>query len=71
MCVCVCGWVVERERERVREFNLSSQPALACEDTSMLESSAKERGVIHYVHSASLAYDDGIVFMSEPSAARQ
>ena len=26
---------------------------------------------IHYVHSASLAYEDGIVFMSEPSAARQ
>ena len=24
-----------------------------------------------YVHSASLAYEDGIVFMSEPSAARQ
>ena len=30
----------------------------------------KERE-IHYVHSASLAYEDGIVFMSEPSAARQ
>ena len=26
---------------------------------------------IHYVHSASLAYEAGIVFMSEPSAARQ
>ena len=26
---------------------------------------------MHYVHSASLAYEDGIVFMSEPSAARQ
>ena len=26
---------------------------------------------IHYVHSASRAYEDGIVFMSEPSAARQ
>ena len=26
---------------------------------------------IHYVHSASLAYEDGIVFMSEPSTARQ
>ena len=26
---------------------------------------------IHYVHSASLAHEDGIVFMSEPSAARQ
>ena len=26
---------------------------------------------IHYVHSASLAYEDGIVFMSEPSAAKQ
>ena len=26
---------------------------------------------IHYVHSASLAYEDGIVFMSEPAAARQ
>ena len=26
---------------------------------------------IHYVHSASLAYEDGIVLMSEPSAARQ
>ena len=26
---------------------------------------------IHYVHSASLAYEDGIVFMSEPSAVRQ
>ena len=26
---------------------------------------------IHYVHSASLAYEDGIVFKSEPSAARQ
>ena len=25
---------------------------------------------IHYVHSASLAVEDGIVFMSEPSAAR-
>ena len=25
---------------------------------------------IHYVHSASLAYEDGIVFMSEPSALR-
>ena len=27
--------------------------------------------LIHSVHSASLAYEDGIVFMSEPSAARQ
>ena len=27
--------------------------------------------LLHYVHSASLAYEDGIVFMSEPSAARQ
>ena len=26
---------------------------------------------IHYVHSASLAYEDGIMFMSEPFAARQ
>ena len=26
---------------------------------------------IHYVHSASLAYEDGIVFMSKPAAARQ
>ena len=26
---------------------------------------------IHYIHSASLAYADGILFMSEPSAARQ
>ena len=26
---------------------------------------------IYYVHSASLAYEDGIMFMSEPSAARQ
>ena len=25
----------------------------------------------HYVHLASLAYEDGIVFMSEPSAARR
>ena len=25
---------------------------------------------IHYVHSASLAYEDGMVFMPEPSAAR-
>ena len=34
--------------------------------------SLEERGrEIHYVHSASLAYEDGIVFMSEPSAARQ
>ena len=32
----------------------------------------REREVeIHYVHSASLAYEDGIVFTSEPSAARQ
>ena len=49
----------------------------------MLESSAKVKLAakqerererereIHYVHSASLAYEDGIVFMSEPSAARQ
>ena len=26
---------------------------------------------IYYVHSASLAYEDGTMFMSEPSAARQ
>ena len=26
---------------------------------------------IHYVHSASLAAEDGVMFMSEPSAARQ
>ena len=25
---------------------------------------------IHYVHSASLAYEDGMVFMPEPPAAR-
>ena len=31
----------------------------------------EREGEIHYVHSASLAYEDGIVFMSEPSAARQ
>ena len=33
----------ELKREREREFNLSIQPALAYEDTSMLESSAKVR----------------------------
>ena len=33
----------ERERERERKFNLSIQPALAYEDVSMLESSAKLR----------------------------
>ena len=32
-----------RERERESEFHLSIQPALAYEDTSMLESSAKVR----------------------------
>ena len=31
------------ERERERKFNLSIQPALAYEDVSMLESSAKLR----------------------------
>ena len=31
----------------------------------------KREREIHYVHSASLAYEDGIVFMSEPFAARQ
>ena len=31
------------EEEREREFNLSIQPALAYEDTSMLESSANVR----------------------------
>ena len=36
----------------------------------LLAESQRERE-IHYVHSASLAYEDGIVFMSEPSAARQ
>ena len=30
-------------RERERKFNLSIQPALACEDVSMLEPSAKLR----------------------------
>lgn len=34
---------IERERERERKFNLSIQPALAYEDVSMLESSAKLR----------------------------
>ena len=34
---------IERERERKREFNLSIQPALAYEDMSLLESSAKVR----------------------------
>ena len=34
-------WFHERERER--KFNLSIQPALAYEDVSMLESSAKLR----------------------------
>ena len=29
----------------------------------------REEREIHYVHSASLAYEDGIVFMSEPFAA--
>ena len=33
----------ERERERERILNWSIQPALAYEDTSMLESSAKVR----------------------------
>ena len=33
----------ERERERERKFNLSIQPALAYQDVSMLESSAKLR----------------------------
>ena len=32
---------VRVERERERKFNLSIQPALAYEDVSMLESSAK------------------------------
>ena len=37
------GIAVLRERERERKFNLSIQPALAYEDVSMLESSAKLR----------------------------
>ena len=35
--------VLPAERERERKFNLSIQPALAYEDVSMLESSAKLR----------------------------
>ena len=31
----------------------------------------EREGEIHYVHSASLAHEDGIVFVSEPSTARQ
>ena len=49
-----------REKERL---TTSIQPA-------WLREKERERE-IHYVHSASLAYEDGIVFMSEPSAARQ
>lgn len=37
---------------------------------TLLFSEERERG-IQYVHSASLGHEDGIVFLSEPSAARQ
>ena len=35
--------IFSRQRERERKLNLSIQPALAYEDVSMLESSAKLR----------------------------
>ena len=35
--------IISREREREREFHKSIQPALAYEDVSWLESSAKLR----------------------------
>ena len=48
-------------RARERETNYRDVIALLC----------KREREIHYVQLASLAYEDGIVFMSEPSAARQ
>ena len=48
------------------------QPELAYEgEKSALVTGFVLAREIHYVHSASLAYENGIVFMSEPSAARQ
>ena len=52
---------------RKRRVEVTSFPSLSAERERERE---RERES-HYVHSASLAYEDGIVFMSEPSAARQ
>ena len=40
-------------------------------DRSGSKSAREREREVHYVHSASLAYEDGVVFTSEPSAARQ
>ena len=45
----------------------ASNPAADC----LREGETETERDIHYVNSASLAHEDGIVFISEPSAARQ
>ena len=72
-CHAVSGTHTERERKR-ESFTTSIQPAWLmrtglCSCLGLLQQ-GQEREV-HYVHSASLAHEDGIVFMSEPSVARQ
>ena len=47
------------------------QQVILCLSGTLSEREREREREIHYVHSASLAYEDGIVFMSEPSAARQ
>ena len=42
-----------------------------CNVIDVMTLACKREKEIHYVDPASLAYEDGIVFMSEPSAARQ
>ena len=54
------GYRRERERERETSLRPFSQPGLRERE--------RETEKLHYVHSASLAYEDGSVFMSGPTA---
>ena len=53
----------------IQRFSHCSELVIALMPTQTSERERERE--IHYIHSASLAYEDGIVFMSEPSAAGQ
>ena len=63
--------LVPHEHTHAPRSILEQARKLGPEVTEMRAIKREREREIHYVHSASLAYEDGIVFMSGPSAARQ
>ena len=65
------GHMMTKIVQDIRSLLICKNMRVACRRCSVLLSVSGAQSEIHYVYSVSLAYEDGILFMSGPFAARQ